>query len=283
MAKKAKRASRGKAASRRDAKPAATAARDGEHFSLGPVVDVLHTNLTDALCEGVFEELRTTERRREWTLAALSRFWVAVVLSAPSSLTQALERTRGPQGAHPLLPTVDASNSAFFERCKNLSSSFFAGVYGSFVDKILPEAPLAFAGEFSELRSRFSNVLLIDGSRLDRIAHRLKILWSEKAVVLPGSLTAVYDVFRGIAVQLSFSADAAESEFNRALLALENVEEGSLVVGDRLYCSRKLFRFLGQRKIYGLFRRTKALRYEEIRPRAIHDGGPRCRMLISTA
>ena len=134
----------------------------------------------------------------------------------------------------------------------------------SFVRKILPDAPPTYAEEFSHLRDRFSNLLLIDGSRLDRIAHRLKILWKEKAVVLPGCLTAVYDVSRGLAVQLSFSADAAESEFNRALLAFEQVEKGSLVVGDRLYCSGKLFRFLNERGLFGLFLRTKTMKLEEV-------------------
>jgi hypothetical protein len=267
MAKSVKRAGAGGKATRRSVAASATeTSRDKEPFSLGPVVDVLHSNLTEAMCEEVFDDLRTTERRREWTLFALCRFWVAVVLDAPTSLTQALERTRGAHhGAHALLPTVEASNSAFFERCKNLSSSFFAVLYRSFVERILPEAPTTFAEDFGDLRTRFRNVLLIDGSRLDRIAHRLKVLWPEKAVVLPGCLIAVYDVFRGIAVHLSFSADAAESEFNRALLAIEQVEEGSLIVGDRLYCSRKLFHFLSQRKIHGLFRRTKALKYEEVR------------------
>ena len=238
---------------------------DREPFSVAPVLDVLHSTLTEEMCRQVHDDLRTTERQRKWTLFALSRFWTAVVLEAPPSLTHALELGRGPhKETHALLPNVDSSNSAFFEKCKNLPSVFFAALYHSFVRKILPDAPPAYAEEFSHLRTRFSNLLLIDGSRLDRIAHRLKILWKEKAVVQPGCLTAVYDVFRGLAVQLSFSADAAESEFNRALLAFEQVGKGSLVVGDRLYCSGKLFRFLNERGIFGLFRRTKTMKLEEV-------------------
>jgi hypothetical protein len=38
-------------------------------------------------------------------------------------------------------------------------------------------------------------VEIFDGSRLDKIAHRLKILWPEKAAVLPGCLLAVYDIY----------------------------------------------------------------------------------------
>ena len=62
-------------------------------------------------------------------------------------------------------------------------------------------------------------MLLIDGSRLDRIAHRLKIFWDKKSVVLFGCLMTIYAVFRGFAVQLATSDDAAESAINRARLA----------------------------------------------------------------
>jgi len=42
-------------------------------------------------------------------------------------------------------------------------------------------------------------------------------------------------------------------------MAIENLEEGSLLLGDRLYCSVELFRQLQERKCFGLFRRTKAV------------------------
>ena len=67
-----------------------------------------------------------------------------------------------------------------------------------------------------------------------KIAQRLKILWDERAAVLPGCLTAVYDLPRGIATQLWFDQDAAPSEFKRGMVAVGTFKAGTLVLGDRL-------------------------------------------------
>lgn len=263
MAKRVKKTGRGATQAEQ---PTAPKLSTKTPVSVGSVVEVLQESLTESLCQEVYDDARTNERNRKWTLFTLARFWTAVVLEAPPTLTHALEIGRGFLSAtHALFPKIETSNAAFFEKCKNFSATFFESLYHAFIDKILPQAPANFANEFAGLRNRFSNIFLIDASRIDRIAKRLKILRQEKAVVLPGCLTAIYDVFRGVAVRLTFSADAAESEFNRALPALESIPEGSLVVGDRLYCSGKLFHFLNQRGLYGLFRRTKAMKLTDVK------------------
>ena len=39
------------------------------------------------------------------------------------------------------------------------------------------------------LRERFAEIWVVDGSRLDAVAHRLKLLRDVRAPVLPGCLT----------------------------------------------------------------------------------------------
>jgi Transposase DDE domain len=226
---------------------------------LAPTVDLIHQILTDTFCQEVFRDVRTNERERKWVLFALARFWLAVILEPPPSLAALIERTRNRHDPRGFLPEVDAEAEAFYQRCRDLSSVFFMALFNRFVDLALPRAPKQYARELAHLEKKFSDVLIIDGSRLDKIAHRLKILWPEKAAVLPGCLIAVYDLFRGVARQILFDADAASSEFKRAEMAIENLEEGSLLLGDRLYCSVELFRQLNERKCFGLFRRTKAV------------------------
>jgi hypothetical protein len=101
--------------------------------------------------------------------------------------------------------------------------------------------------------------LAIDGSRLEAVAHRLKILWDVRSVILPGCVTALYDLFRGIPRRLEFYADAAKSEFERACELLAEVPKGALLVGDRLYASVALFADLDIRGLFGLFRAKKNL------------------------
>lgn len=243
---------------------------------LAPTVSFIHEILTESLCKEVFEDHRTNERERKWVLFALARFWLAVILEPPPSLSALLERTRNRHDPRGFLPEVDAESEAFFQRCRDLSSVFFTGLFHDFVSLALPKASKQYARDLAYLEKKFRDVLIIDGSRLDKIAHKLKILWREKAVVLPGCLLAVYDLFRGVARQIIFTADAASSEFKRAEMAIENVEEESLLLGDRLYCSIELFRQLNERKLFGLFRRNKSILLKKVRKlasRRLADGG----------
>ena len=211
---------------------------------LTPAVEMLHDHVTEALCAEVWKDVRTSERERKWSLFALARFWLAAIVEAPPSLSQLLELMR--KGQHEgFLPQVAASAESFFEKCRDLSCVFFTEVHRRFIDSVLEKAPKCFAGAVSHLAAKFTDVLVIDGSRLDKIAHRLKILRKEKAVVLPGCILAVYDLFRGITRALWFDADAAASEFKRAEIALQCLSKGSLVLADRLYSSGvELFRIL---------------------------------------
>jgi len=43
---------------------------------LVPTVEFLHENLSQALCDEVFKDVRTTERQRKWSLFLLARFWL---------------------------------------------------------------------------------------------------------------------------------------------------------------------------------------------------------------
>jgi hypothetical protein len=99
-------------------------------FSLAPVVALLHEHLSEAVCQEVFEGVRDNERQRAWTLHALARFWLAVVIEAPPALSHLLGRTRLEREG--LLPHVMASDSAFYQRCQTLSSAFFSALYAHF-------------------------------------------------------------------------------------------------------------------------------------------------------
>ena len=48
---------------------------------LAPTVELIHEHLTEALCDEVFHDVRTTERQRKWSLFGLARFWLDVILA----------------------------------------------------------------------------------------------------------------------------------------------------------------------------------------------------------
>ena len=179
-------------------------------LDLGRVLELLRTHNTAALCQTVFATVRITERQRRWTLEALVQFWLAVILRAPRALSQALYETL--EGSEPLFPLVQATPEAFFQRCQTLRPAFFAEVFTRFTARLLQATPARYAQDLGPLQARFATVCVIDGSRLAAIAHRLKLLWAERAVVLPGCLLAVYDLGHGLCRTLAFCADAAAGE-----------------------------------------------------------------------
>ncbi len=213
-----------------------------------PIVASIHEDISESMCEEVFREQRDRERQRKWTLHKLVEFWIAVVLRAPESLTQALQEVTGGLA-------IRASTQAFFERCQGLAPRFFREIYERFVKRVLPKTPPVFAAPLQTLRRRFPAVLVLDGSRLDAIAHTLKIMRRITCAVLPGCLFVTYDLFRGIAVRLGFSTDAAKAEVHSAQEALKEVIPGSLLLGDRLFAKPSVFETLRQKGLWGLFRR----------------------------
>lgn len=236
-------------------------------------VRILNEHLTEELCEQVFDSARTTEREREWSLFSLTKFWTAVVLLAPDSLGHALERAR--QGGNDLLPEVTATDGGSFQRYKTLHFKFFHALYYAFTQRLLGEARPVFAGTMSGLRERFPNLLLIDGSRLDPIAHKLKILRNLAPSILPGCMTVIYDLFHGVTRQVLFDPDAAAPELLRAVPTLGSLPKGSLLVGDRLYASIQFFWELSKLGLWGLFRLNGNLRVERQHLIARKQGGGR--------
>lgn len=217
---------------------------------------LLQRHLTDALCEEAFRAVRTTERIRLWSLALLSKFWVYVVLRSPQSLTQAFEE--GVRGDGIFGQRLPGTSQAFFERSQTLKWTFFSEVYRRFVDSVTPEAKPGFSGEVAALRKSFSEVFIVDGSKLDAIRHRLRLLWNVRSPVLPGCVLALYDLFRGYPRILRFEPDAAGGEMPRLREVLPEVPKGTLLLGDRAYASVQLFEAMKGR-IWGLFRRTAQL------------------------
>lgn len=233
-----------------------------ERIDLIRVMDLLQTHITGALCQAVFRRIRRTERQRVWTLEALVRFWTAVILRAPQALSQALLDTL--DAGDPWVPRIQATPEAFFQRCRDLRPAFFREVFRRFTQRLLAEVPLRYAAPLAPVRSRFTDILIVDGSRLAAIAHRLKLLWNERAVVLPGCLLAVYDLGRGVCRELHFCADAAASEMTRAKTVLTALARDTLVVGDRLYSTADFFAALGRQGCWGLFRRHRRLGLQKL-------------------
>jgi len=225
-------------------------------------VQILEKTVTQSLCDTVFKNTRSRERQRVWSLYELAQFWHAVILRAPQSLTQALEASTMDI---PGWPKVEATPEAFFQRSRDLSWKFFRALYQTFIERMAKISSEDFAQEWLGLRKRFSNLWIVDASRLDAIIHRLKILWQERGPILPGCLIACYDLLRGYAPVLHFSEDAVESEFKLFEQILPQIPKNTLLIGDRLYATAQDFKLLSDSGKWGLFRRRANLKIRKIK------------------
>ena len=225
-----------------------------QRIELLGTVELLHDHLTTSLCQTVLQPTRTTERERQWSLEALVSFWPEVMLRAPQSLTQAVQEAALGNGAG--WPPVPASPEAFFQRCQSLNWRFFANLYEACLLQVLPQAQPCDASPVHTLREYFQEGWIVDGSRLDAVAKRRKVLWDVRAPVWPGCLPAFDALDRGMVRHLAFKADAAAGALPRASAALEHVPEGPLLVGDRLYGVGAFFAALSERGLCGLCRRN---------------------------
>lgn len=238
------------------------------------VLDLLFRHLSPTLCENVFKEVRTSERERKWSLEAIARFWTAMVVRHPPSLTQGIAQTRkAGSNRDPLWPRVQAEVNAFFEKCWALRPDFFRGLYESFTMSLLPDAPEAYARWMMSLREHFPQVVVVDGSQLDVVANRLKLLWPVRSLIIPGCVTVFYDLFRGISRRVVYYPNAAEAELGRAQGELDWMARGSLVLGDRLYSLSQYFHVLAGLGLYGLFRKHGNLKIKRLRVLSVQQGG----------
>lgn len=237
------------------------------------VLTLLFRHLTPSLCQTVFEEVRENERERKWSLEAIARFWTAMIIRHPRSLTQGIAQTRkGSSQRDSLWPRVRAEVNAFFEKCCALRPDFFRVLYEDFTQSLLRDTPEAYGRWMMALREHFPEIIVVDGSQLDAVAHRLKLLWSVRAAVLPGCMTVFYDLFRGITRRVIFYPDAAEAELSRAQNELDWIARGSLVLGDRLYSVLQYFHLLIGLGLHGLFRKSGVLKIKRLRVLSARQG-----------
>lgn len=232
-----------------------------QQVDLVSVADVLHEHLDVALVQSAFEDLRDGERERAWTLKHMVEFWTAVILRAPPSLSHALRRACGDRASG--YPQVDASPQAFFQRSSKLRWEFFAQVFRTFVDRVTASEPGQFARHHRDVGERFGRILVVDGSTLDPVARRLKILWKDAPAPIPGAIFACYDLLRGTLADLRYTHTLQTGELTLAREALEHLPAGSLLVGDRLYGTPKFLGEVHESGLFGVFRRQNWANVEE--------------------
>ena len=226
-------------------------------------VQVLPEDRTTSLGQTGLQQTRTTERERRGSVAAWASFGTEGILRAPQSLPQAMEEGATGKGAGG--PRVQATPEAFVERCQTLPWRFFAHLYAAFVAQVLPQAPLRAAAPLHPLRERFAEGWIVDGARLDAVAHRRKRLREGRARVLPGCVTAFYDWDRGITRHLHCNPDAAAGARPRATAARTHVPQDTLLVGDRWDGVGAFWAALTSRGIAGRCRRNGCQRWRWLR------------------
>jgi hypothetical protein len=215
--------------------------------------------LTEALCEAVFATTRINERRRKWTLFMMTWFWISLLQSQYTSQTRALNLVK--EGGSPLFPWLKTSPASFFKKAQNTRLVFFRNLFLAFTMKVLAAAQPCFERDLLPFdEAQFPNVYAWDGSRLAKVARRLKIAQNTTKAIIPGSMEAVYDLRRGVLHNLYFDPDGCVSEMKMVDQVLDGIQKGALLHGDRAYSKPYIWRKLDKRGLFMITRYNKTVK-----------------------
>jgi len=206
------------------------------------------THLTAEVCHEVFEATRDQERQRKWTLSTLLRVWMGLLQNPMLSQTEAVAACSS--GEHPLFPKVEASSESFFQRIASLRPTFFRNLFLRFTLAIQSELSSNFEADLSVDAKKFSEIYVVDGSRLAKVGRVLKVARKTTKAIIPGSMEALYDLRRGCLKDLWFDPDGARSELAMFDQVLGSVSEGALILSDRYYPKPVIWRKMADRKLW---------------------------------
>jgi hypothetical protein len=218
---------------------------------------VIWKYLTAVLCEQVFAATRIAERRRKWTLYMMIWFWIALLQSRYTSQTRALLEVK--EGSAPLFPRVNATPEAFFEKVKDTRPEFFRNLFHAFTMQLKSVAQPCFETELAIDAKVFAHMYVLDGSRLAKVARKLKVAQAVTKAIIPGSMEAVYDMRCGLLHDLYFDPDGCVGEMKMVEQILDSMEKGSLISGDRFYAKPVVWRALEKRNLYMVTRYNKTV------------------------
>lgn len=144
-------------------------------------------------------------------------------------------------------------------RIQSLRPAFFHSLFILFTEAIPSASPRAFASFLSLHENAFPEILVLDGSKLHKVARPLKVARTVTSAILPGSLEAIYDLRRGILRNLVFDPDGFKGEKHILLKAQETLPKGSLLVYDRYACYAPYWKAMEWERLFHLARASKTL------------------------
>ena len=234
--------------------------RSGETIGALDYLAPVYTHLTRSMCQEAFAKIRTVERQRKWTLHALIWFWIGLLQGRFTSQTRALLQARS---GHPLLPTVDASPEAFFQKIQAVRPAFFRRLFHSFTSKVEPDYRSNFSHTLPNSCLQFTGVYAIDGSRLAKVGRLLKVTRKVTKAIIPGAMEALYDLRRGFLKDLWFDPSGHASEIKMMNHIRSGLTQGCLLIADRMYALPYVWRIMKEQGVWMITRHNPVVLFHK--------------------
>jgi hypothetical protein len=187
--------------------------------------DFLKTVITDLNPEP------THTRGKPRTLPALA-LWAGMLVCVARGFTAQLElwRLLSSKGLWDF-PRFALSDDAVYKRLKNASQDTMKTVF----EHVTMLLALRFSSPVQPLAAFATGVFALDEMTLDQIKKRLPSLRGKIQTVLPGTITALFDVRSQLWRRLEFHESTVQNEKVAARSMLEFIPKGSLVLADLGY------------------------------------------------
>lgn len=195
-----------------------------------------------------FRELEL--RERVLTLPMMVCFLISLVCRQIPSMSELL-RVCEREGIFEYEP-VKVSKQALSKRLRSLPAELFLEVFNQALQELnrteIKEIPVS--PELGEIRRKFPNCYVADGSSLEQLRKRLKEDREKDEVELGGKMMCLLDLFSQTCRQTWYQADAKANDkrFNDEIL--EYLKEGDLLVIDCGFFSFKFFDQMTDQKKY---------------------------------
>jgi hypothetical protein len=216
--------------------------------------DILRTVITDLNPEPA--HLRGKPR----TLPALA-LWAGLLVCVARGFTAQLElwRLLTSQGLWDF-PRFTLSDDAVYKRLKNASQDTMKTVF----EHVTMLLCLRFTHPVQALAPFASGVFALDEMTLDRLKKCLPSLRGTAETILPGVITALFDVRSQLWHHIEFHESTVQNEKVAARTMLESIPAGSLILADLGYFAFKWFDDLTDQGFHWVSRLRAKTSYELI-------------------
>ncbi len=211
---------------------------------------------SDAIIDEIFEAERDSQYTRDLTFSACVELLAEVALYGTPSVNAAIKN---------VTDSLPVSTSAIYQKLRNVEPQVceaLISVPAARAARLIKGFKATRAQPISKYRLK-----IVDGNYLQRSERRIAELRDSTIAAIPGMAMVVYDYATDLITHAALDENGHASESSKFKELPKFLSKDDLLMGDRRYCSLKLFEIVESCEAKFLIRKTKnlVLTFDEVK------------------